>query len=130
MINSNFFICIFLTVAFKVTESYSRVWLFSTIILSFLSLVILKVIFDLLYNYLITSNIIQRNILLVGDSLGCQNIIKKFPKRISNSVIKCLIIIDNEQNENIHYYGIPIVNLKDDLNYVLNHHAIGQTWIV
>ena len=63
-----FFICVILTVAFKVTESYSRVWLFSTIILSFLSLVILKVIFDLFYNYLITSNIIQRNILLIGDS--------------------------------------------------------------
>jgi putative colanic acid biosynthesis UDP-glucose lipid carrier transferase len=117
-------------VAFKVTESYSRVWLFSTIILSFLSLVILKVIFDLFYHYLITSNIIQRNILLVGDSSSCKNIIKKFPKRISNSVIKCLIIIDSEQNGNTHYYGVPRVNLKDDLNYVLSHHAIGQTWIV
>jgi len=73
-----FFICVILTVAFKVTESYSRVWLFSTIILSFLSLVILKVIFDLFYHYLITSNIIQRNILLVGDSFSCKNIIKKF----------------------------------------------------
>ena len=46
-----FFICVILTVAFKVTESYSRVWLFSTIILSFISLVILKVIFDLFYLY-------------------------------------------------------------------------------
>ena len=45
-----FFICVILTVAFKVTESYSRVWLFSTIILSFLSLVILKVIFDFIYS--------------------------------------------------------------------------------
>ena len=98
-----FFICVLLTVAFKVTETYSRVWLFSTIILSFLSLVILKVIFDLFYNYLITSNIIQRNILLVGDSSSCKNIIKKFPKRISNSVIKCLIVIDSEQND------IPII---------------------
>ena len=125
-----FFICVILTVAFKVTESYSRVWLFSTIILSFLSLVILKVIFDLFYHYLITSNIIQRNILLVGDSSSCKNIIKKFPKRISNSVIKCLIIIDSEQNEDTYYYGLPRVELKDDLNYVLRHHAIGQTWIV
>ena len=125
-----FFICILLTVAFKLTESYSRVWLFSTIILSFLSLVILKVIFDLFYNYLITSNIIQRNILLVGDGFSCKNIIKKFPKRISNSVIKCLITIDSEQNDDTHYYGVPKVKLKDDLNYVLRHHAIGQTWIV
>ena len=125
-----FFICVLLTVGFKVTESYSRVWLFSTIILSFLSLVILKVIFDLFYNYLITSNIIQRNILLVGDSSSCNNIIKKFPKRISNSVIKCLIVIDSEQNDDTHYYGVPRIKLKDDLNYVLRHHAIGQTWIV
>jgi len=125
-----FFICVILTVAFKVTESYSRVWLFSTIILSFLSLVILKVVFDLFYSYLITSNTIQRNILLVGDSSSCKNIIKKFPKRISNSVIKCLIVIDSEHNDDTHYYGVPRVNLKDDLNYVLSHHAIGQTWIV
>ena len=76
-----FFICILLAVAFKVTENYSRVWLFSTIILSFISLVILKVIFDLFYQYLITSNIIQRNILLIGDSSSCKNIIKKISKK-------------------------------------------------
>ena len=59
-----------------------------------------------------------------------KNIIKKFPKRISNSVIKCLITVDTEQNDDTHYYGVPKVKLKDDLNYVLRHHAIGQTWIV
>ena len=95
-----FFICVILTVAFKVTESYSRVWFFSNIILSFFSLVIFKVIFDLFYNYLITSNTIQRNILLIGDSSSCKDIIKKFPKKISNSVIKCLIVTDNEPNDN------------------------------
>jgi len=41
-----------------------------------------------------------------------------------------LIVIDSEQNDDTHYYGVPRVELKDDLNYVLSHHAIGQTWIV
>ena len=125
-----FFVCIILTVTFKVTGSYSRVWLFSTIILSLIILVILKVLFDFLYNYLITSNVIQRNILLIGDGSNCQNIIKKFPKKKTNSVIKCLIIIGTEDEADTYYYGIPKVNLKDDINYVLNHHAIGQIWIV
>ena len=35
-----FLICILLTVTFKVTEDYSRIWLFSTFILSFISIVI------------------------------------------------------------------------------------------
>ena len=82
-----FLICIILTVVFKVTGTFSRVWFFSTCILSFFSMVLLKVLFDFFYHSLIASNIIQRNILLVGDSFNCKNIIKKFPKKISNSII-------------------------------------------
>ena len=41
-----------------------------------------------------------------------------------------MIVIDSEPNEDTHFYGVPRVKLKDDLNYVLRHHAIGQTWIV
>mgnify|MGYP001253604796 CR=1 FL=1 len=126
-----FIICILLTVIFKVTDVYSRLWLFSTFSLSFFSIIILKVIFDLFYSSLIQSNIIQRNILIVGDSFNCKNIIKKFPRKLSNSIIKCLITIDeNESDKDTQYYGVPKFNLKDDINYVFNHHSIGQIWIV
>ncbi len=124
-----FIICIILSVVFKVTDSYSRIWFFSTFIMSFFSLVILKVLFDLFYRSLIYSNVIQRNILIVGDAVNCKNIIKKFPKKISNSVIKCLITID-EDSADTHFYGVPRFSLQDDINYVFNHHAIGQIWIV
>ena len=120
---------ILLTALLKVTGQYSRVWLITTFILSFVGLIILKVIFDQLYYYLISSNIIQRNVLLVGDSSSCQNIIKKFPKKISNSIIKCLITIDSEEHDS-YYYEIPRFKLSDDLTYILNHHLIGQIWIV
>ena len=124
-----FVICIILTVIFKVTDTYSRIWLFSTFILCFFSLIFFKVLFDLFYRYLISSNAIQRNILIVGDTFSCKNIIKKFPKKISNSVIKCLITIDDDATDT-NFYGVPKFNLKDDINYVFNHHAIGQIWIV
>ena len=50
----------------------------TTFTLSFVTMIILKVVFDVLYSYLITSNIIQRNILLVGDSFNCKDILKNF----------------------------------------------------
>ena len=112
-----FIVCIILTVIFKVTDVYSRLWLFSTFVLSFFSLIIFKVLFDLFYRSLIHSNVIQRNILIVGDSVNCKNIIKKFPKKISNSVIKCLITID-EDSVDTHFYGLPKFSLQDDINYI------------
>jgi len=124
-----FLIGILLTTLFKLTDNYSRAWLISTFVLSFLSLFFIKIIFDQFYNYLINSNIIQRNILLVGDALGSQNIIKKFPKKISNSVIKCLMVIDDKEQDT-HFYGVPRFNLTDDINYILKHHMIGQIWII
>ena len=124
-----FLISILLAALFKVTDNYSRAWVVSSFVLSFFCLIILKVIFDQFYLYLITSNIIQRNILLVGDASNCTNIIKKFPKKKSNSVIKCLIVIDSEEKDK-NFYDVPTFYLKDDLNYILSHHSIGQIWIV
>ena len=125
-----FLIAILLTVIFKVTGMYSRVWLFSNFAISVVVFLVLKVIFDFIYSYLIKSNSIQRNVLLIGDAKGCQNIIKNFPKKKSTSVIKCLIAIDQIENKDLNFYGIPSFSLKDDYNHVFNHHSIGQIWIV
>ena len=124
-----FLIAILLTTIFKLTDNYSRIWFFSTFFVSFLSLIILKIFFDLFYHYLLTSNIIQRNIILVGDSQSCEIIVKKFPKKTSNSVIKCLIMIDDEKSDQF-FLGIPRIKMSDDIGYVLRHHSIGQVWIV
>ena len=124
-----FLIGVLITVLLKITGFYSRVWLITTFVLSFIAMVIFKVVFDLLYSYLITSNIIQRNVLLVGDSFNCKNILKNFPKKKSTSVVKCLITVDDERRDS-QFYGVPNFNLTDDLSYILRHHLIGQIWVV
>ena len=125
-----FLIAILLTVIFKVTDNYSRIWLFANFGISVAVFLILKVIFDFFYSYLIKSNSIQRNVLLIGDAKGCQNIIKNFPKKKSTSVIKCIIAIDQIDNKDLNFYGVPSFSLVDDYNHVFNHHSIGQIWIV
>ena len=125
-----FIIAILLTVIFKVTDSYSRIWLFANFGISIVVFLVLKVIFDFYYSYLIKSNSIQRNVLLIGDAKGCQNIIKNFPKKKSTSVIKCLIAIDQMDNKDLNFYGVPSFTLADDYHHVFDHHSIGQIWIV
>ena len=125
-----FGLSILLTVMLKTTDDYSRIWLFTNIAISLLLFLILKVLFDFIYAKLISSNSIQRNVLLIGDAEGCQNIIQKFPKKISNSVIKCLIAIDQLDKKDLNFYGIPSFSLNENFGQILNHHAIGQIWII
>jgi len=124
-----FLLAILITVILKITDSYSRVWFFTSFGIAIFVFLFLKVIFDLLYIFLVKSNTIQRNILLIGDADSCHNIIQKMPKTTSNSVIKCLILI-NENNKEKDFYGVPSFKLEDDFNYILDHHSIGQVWIV
>jgi len=125
-----FGLVILLTVMFKITDDYSRIWLFTNIGISLALFLLLKVLFDFIYAKLISSNAIQRNILLIGDAEGCQKIIQKFPKKISNSVIKCLIAIDQLDKKDLNFYGIPSFSLNENFGQILNHHAIGQVWII
>ena len=125
-----FVIAILLTVLFKTTENYSRIWIFTAMGVAFILFLIIKVIFDFFYAQLVSSNTIQRNILLIGDAESCQNIIKKFPKKVSNSVIKCLIAIDQLDKKDMNFYGIPSFSLNENFGQILNHHAIGQVWII
>ena len=60
-----FIIGILITVIFKVTGKYSRVWLFGNFVISVVVFLVLKVISDIIYSYLIKSNSIQRNVLLI-----------------------------------------------------------------
>ena len=77
-----FVFVIFVTVIFKTTDNYSRIWLFTNIVISSFLFLFTKVFFDYIYAQLVKSNAIQRNILLIGDAISCQNIIKKFPAKI------------------------------------------------
>ena len=125
-----FIFIILVTVLFKITINYSRIWFFTFIGISLTLFLISKVLFDFFYANLVRSNTIQRNILLIGDSLSCQKIIKKFPKKISNSVIKCLVAIDQLDKKDTNFYGIPSFSLNENFGQILNHHSIGQVWII
>ena len=125
-----FVIAILITVLFKITDNYSRIWMFTYIGVSFTLFLIIKVLFDFIYARLVSSNAIQRNILLIGDAKGCQEVIKKFPKKISNSIIKCLIAIDQLNKKDLNFYGIPNFTLNENFGQILNHHSIGQVWII
>ena len=125
-----FIFVIIVTVIFKTTDNYSRIWLFTNIGISSFLFLFTKVCFDYIYAQLVKSNSIQRNILLIGDAISCQKIIKKFPKKISNSVIKCLIAIDQLDKKDTNFYGIPNFGLNENFGQILNHHSIGQVWII
>ena len=125
-----FIFVILVTVIFKTTDNYSRIWLFTNIVLSSFLFLFAKVLFDYIYAQLVKSNTIQRNILLIGDSETCKNIIKKFPKKISNSVIKCLIAIDQLDKKDTNFYGIPSFGINENFGHILAHHSIGQVWII
>ena len=51
-----FVLVILLTVILKTTDEYSRIWLFTNVVISFLAFLILKVLFDFFYTKLIHSN--------------------------------------------------------------------------
>ena len=125
-----FIISILLSVMLKITDDYSRLWFFSNVIIALISFLFLKVIFDFIYSMLQNSNTIQRNILLIGDEVSCKNIIEKFSNKLSNSVIKCLISTDEIAKKDINLWGIPSFKLSDNFAQILNHHAIGQVWII
>ena len=130
LVAQTFIIAILISVMLKISDDYSRIWLFTNIAISFFLFLLIKVIFDFFYTVLIKTNLIQRNILLIGDSKACQKIIHNFPKKVSNSVIKCLIVIDTINKNDLNYYGVPTFSLNDDYEYILNHHFIGQIWII
>ena len=125
-----FIFVILVTVIFKTTDNYSRIWLFTNIVMSSFLFLFTKVFFDYIYAQLVKSNAIQRNVLLIGDATSCQNIIKKFPKKISNSVIKCLIAIDQLDKKDTNFYGVPSFGMNENFGQILNHHSIGQIWII
>ena len=125
-----FVFIILITVLLKTTINYSRIWFFTYILISLTLFLISKVFFDFFYARLVKSNTIQRNVLLIGDSVSCQDIIKKFPRKLSNSVIKCLIVTDHLNKKDTNYYGMPSFSLNENFGQILNHHSIGQVWII
>ena len=120
---------VFTAVILKEAQNFSRIWYFSNFFIAVFFMLIMKLIFDYGYEKLIQSNIIQRNILLVGDSNDCYQIVKKFKKSKDISIIKGLILTDKTENSP-YTYNIPIFTFDDDLEKIIRYHVIGQVWII
>ena len=84
-----------------------------------------------LYNYLINSNIIQRNIMLVGNINDIKKVVNENKDKIN--VYKCCLINTGDINI-IHKLSmdlkIPIFGKNEDIRSILEYHSLGQIWIL
>ena len=83
------------------------------------------------YSYLINSNIIQRNIMLVGSIHDIKKIIKEDKERIH--VYKCCLV-DTKDINNVDRLTIdlkiPIFSVNEDIRSILEYHSLGQIWVL
>ena len=83
------------------------------------------------YQNLIDKNIIQKNIMLIGNYHEIKKIInEKFDKIF---VFKCCILLDTKDiNLKIvkSEFKFPIFNLDEDIRSILEYHSLGQIWIL
>jgi len=90
-----------------------------------------NLILNRIYKYLIESNIIQRNILLVGNYKDVIKILNE--KKDLINIYKCCLITDinDLQIKNIrNEIKIPTFNLDEDVRSILEYHHLGQVWIL
>ena len=124
------FIIFSLFYIFKKNFQIDKIYLFSLIFVLF-NISLSKIFFNLLYDYLVRENIIQKNIMLVGNYDEIKELLKN--KFNDIYVFKCCIILDiNSQNENLVKSEIkfPIFKNEEDIRSILEYHALGQVWLL
>ena len=83
------------------------------------------------YSYLISSNIIQRNIMLLGDVDDIKNIVGKNSDEIN--VYKCCLLNTSDQDiiSKLRVeLRIPVFGKDEDIRSILEYHSLGQIWIL
>lgn len=92
---------------------------------------VLKIYFNYFYQKLINDNLIQKNVMLVGNYDEVKKLLKEKLDKIY--LIKCCIIT-NDINPKKKYIKseikIPIFDKNDDVRSILEYHALGQIWIL
>ncbi len=104
---------------------------FYSIIFLFFNLFLAKKLFNFLYNYMVNNDVIQKNIMLVGNFGDIKKFFKQ--KKDQINVYKCCIVDDYEKipakllkNE----IRIPIFKKTEDIRSILEYHELGQIWIL
>jgi len=123
-------VCFSIFFFFKVDLMLDFSFLFLFIFVIFI-LFILNRIISSFYNYLINSNIIQRNIMLLGDVEDIKNIVEKNNDAIN--VYKCCLL--NTSDKDIirklrTELRIPVFGKDEDIRSILEYHSLGQIWIL
>ena len=107
-----------------------KIYLLSLIFILF-NLSLSKLFFNLIYDYLVKKNIIQKNIMLVGNYNDIKDLLKN--KFDDIYVFKCCIILDiKKYNLNLIKSEIkfPIFTNDEDVRSILEYHALGQVWLL
>lgn len=120
-------ILIFLAAIFKVTDQYSRVWLFLFIFFTSLFLILHKIIYNWFYNSIISANIFTKNVLLIGEFESVKNLIKKLSKENRYHFRICIFIDKNPKKD---YFPIQNIKLDENINDNINYYKISQIWII
>jgi len=104
---------------------------FYIFILCLIFLTFNKFLFNQIYEYLIHANIIQRNILLVGDQSFILNVLNFKANQIN--IFKCCLTNIEDETELKQFKQetrIPVFTFNEDARIILEYHAIGQIWIL
>ena len=90
-----------------------------------------KILTNYCYNYLINENIIQRNIMLVGEFKDILKLMNEHSEKIN--IYKCCLIITDKYTDLSKLrieLKIPIFTQIADIRSILEYHSLGQIWIL
>ena len=90
-----------------------------------------KILTNYFYNYLINENIIQRNIMLVGEFKDILKLMNEHRDKIN--IYKCCLIITDKYTDLSKLrieLKIPIFTQIADIRSILEYHSLGQIWIL
>ncbi len=126
----SYILCIILFILLSIDFNLSLSFFYLIVFIIF-NFFLAKIIINFFYNHLIDENIIQRNIMLVGEYSDISKIVNEHKEKI-NIYKCCLIHADNTINISRlrSESKIPIFNQDEDIRAILEYHSLGQIWIL
>jgi len=124
----SFVISILITFFFERNISINYIYLIITLLIF---LYITQLMMKNFYLYLVNRNIIQKNILLIGNYESVKKILNE--KKNNIYVYKCCILTDRNNAEIVKLRSeirIPIFKTTEDIRSLLEYHSLGQIWII
>jgi len=113
---------------FEINLTLSFLYMFFLIILI---LYFTRILTNFFYNYLINENIIQRNIMLVGDYKDILKLVNEHREKIN--IYKCCLVITDKYTDLSKLrieLKIPIFTQRADIRSILEYHSLGQIWVL